>query len=97
MHFAVASESMRRRRSSTDEFTRKLLCGSLVISLAAVCIFTTHAQKPKDDRAQDQDDVIRISTTLVTVPVGVMDRNGRFIADLKQDQFRLFEDGLNSR
>ena len=97
MHFAVASESMHRRKSSTDELTAKLLCGSLVISLAAVCIFTTHAQKTKNDRAQDQDDVIRVSTTLITVPVSVMDRNGRFISDLKQDQFRLFEDGVEQQ
>lgn len=50
----------------------------------------------KSEPPQDVD-VIRVSTTLVTVPVSVMDRNGRFIRDLKQDQFHLFEDGVEQK
>ncbi len=51
----------------------------------------TQPQKPTND--QDID-VIKVSTHLVTVPVSVMDRNGRFVADLTQEQFHLFEDGV---
>jgi VWFA-related protein len=40
----------------------------------------------------DGDDVIRIDSTLVTVPV-VVRRGDRYLAALKKDQFRLFEDG----
>lgn len=38
-------------------------------------------------------DVIRINTTLVTVPVSVLDRQGRFVSGLKRQDFHLFEDG----
>jgi len=39
-------------------------------------------------------DVVRINTNLVTVPVSVLDRQGRFVSGLKQQDFRLFEDGI---
>ena len=39
-------------------------------------------------------DVVRINTTLVTVPVSVLDRQGRFVFGLKRGDFQLFEDGV---
>ena len=41
-----------------------------------------------------EGDVIRIDTNLVTVPVGVLDRDGRFISDLRRKQFKVFENGV---
>jgi Ca-activated chloride channel homolog len=38
-------------------------------------------------------DVIRVETTLVTLPVSVTDRNGRYIPNLTKEDFRLWEDG----
>jgi VWFA-related protein len=40
-----------------------------------------------------EGDVVRIDTNFVTVPVSVLDRQGRFIPDLRRDQFKLFENG----
>ena len=42
----------------------------------------------------DQNDVIRVDTTLVTIPVSVMDRQGRYIPNLHKEDFRLWEDGV---
>ncbi|HKP47941.1 MAG TPA: VWA domain-containing protein [Pyrinomonadaceae bacterium] len=42
----------------------------------------------------DENDVVRVSTSLITVPAEVMDRNGRFIANLKKEDFRIFEGGV---
>jgi VWFA-related protein len=39
------------------------------------------------------DDVLRVETTLVSLPVQVMDRNGRFIGGLLKEDFQVFEDG----
>ena len=39
-------------------------------------------------------DVVRIDTNLVTVPVSVVDRDGRYIADLQKQDFHLAEDGI---
>jgi von Willebrand factor type A domain. len=38
--------------------------------------------------------VVRINTTLVTVPVSVLDRQGRFVYGLRREDFHLFEDGV---
>ena len=42
----------------------------------------------------DAGDVIRVNTTLVTLPVSVMDRGGRYIPNLRKEDFRLWEDGV---
>ena len=38
----------------------------------------------------DAGDVIRVNTTLVTLPVAVMDRDGRYIPNLRKEDFRLW-------
>lgn len=42
----------------------------------------------------DEDSVVRVSTSLITVPAVVMDRNGRYIPNLKREDFRIYEDGV---
>jgi VWFA-related protein len=46
-----------------------------------------------DNEEVSEGDVVRIDTNFVTVPVSVLDRQGRFIPDLKRGQFKLFENG----
>ena len=41
-----------------------------------------------------EGDVVRVDTSLVSVPVSVLDRHGRFIPDLKRDDFTVFENGV---
>ena len=41
----------------------------------------------------DPGDVIKVETTLVTLPVSVMDRDGKYIPNLRKEDFRLWEDG----
>ena len=38
------------------------------------------------------DDVVRVDTSLVVVPVRVVDSSGRFIPNLEKENFRVFED-----
>jgi Ca-activated chloride channel family protein len=75
---------------------------TVVLALGLIALITgaaAPAQQPTPQKpADDQDvDVIKVSTTVVTVPVSVMDRNGRFVPGLEQDQFHLFEDGVEQR
>lgn len=44
-----------------------------------------------------EDDIIQVSTTLVSIPVSVMDRNGRYIPDLRQEDFRIYENGVEQQ
>lgn len=48
-------------------------------------------QEPEEVGAGD---VIRVNTTLVTIPLSVSDRNGRYIPNLAKSDFRLWEDGI---
>ncbi len=41
-----------------------------------------------------EGEVVRVNTTLVTVPVSVMDRSGKYIPDLGKEDFRIFENGV---
>ncbi len=61
-------------------------------------------KKPTDDKAsvveeivEDSDDEIRIDTNYVTLPVSVLDRNGRFVAGLLQKDFKIFENGVQQK
>jgi VWFA-related protein len=44
-----------------------------------------------------EGDVIRFDTALVTVPVTVLDRNGRYVPQLRKEQFRLAENGVDQK
>lgn len=54
------------------------------------------ASVPTTDGPEEVDagDVIRVNTTLVTIPVSVMDRSGRYVPNLRKEDFRLWEDGI---
>lgn len=43
------------------------------------------------------DEIIRIETNLVTMPVSVLDRDGRFISGLQQRDFKIFENGVEQK
>ena len=41
----------------------------------------------------EENDIVRVDTTVVTVPVSVLDRQGRFVPGLKREDFTLLENG----
>ena len=51
-------------------------------------------QQPTGPEEVDQGDIIKVNTTLVTIPVSVMDRDGRYIPNLTKRDFRIWEDGV---
>lgn len=46
---------------------------------------------------EGDDEIIRVETNLVTMPVSVLDRDGRFISGLQQRDFKIFEDGVEQK
>lgn len=48
-------------------------------------------------KADDESEVIKVETNLVTMPVSVLDRDGRFIAGLQQNDFKIFENGAEQK
>ena len=61
-----------------------------------------NSQKPTDSKTAEPaapqeveaGDIIKVDTTLVTIPVSVMDRDGRYVPNLRKEDFRLWEDGV---
>lgn len=41
-----------------------------------------------------EGEVVRITASLVSVPVSVIDREGKYVVDLRQEDFRIYEDGV---
>jgi Ca-activated chloride channel homolog len=51
-------------------------------------------QQPTPPEEVDAGDVIRVNTTLITIPVTAMDRDGRYVPNLQKEDFRVWEDGV---
>ncbi|HKQ99667.1 MAG TPA: VWA domain-containing protein [Pyrinomonadaceae bacterium] len=59
----------------------------------------SEAQQPSPQEAesvpdQQEIDTVKVETNLVTVPVIISDRGDRYIPDLKQEEFTVYEDGV---
>jgi Ca-activated chloride channel homolog len=68
-------------KSSGPCFCLALLCVTIVFTI----------------KGDAQDDEIRVNTDLVTVPVAVVDRNGRYLPELRKENFRVFENGVEQQ
>jgi Mg-chelatase subunit ChlD len=56
-----------------------------------------HAPQSNEPTEVDESEVISVNTTLVTLPVSVMDRAGKYIPDLRKEDFRVYEDGVEQQ
>ncbi len=65
--------------------TRKIIICLLILSVANIFAQT------------DADEVIKIETALVSVPVIVSDRQGRYVPNLTAKDFTIFEDGVEQK
>src|SRR5436305_1479005 len=64
--------------------------------LLATCLFVSSglaARTHRQSASHDQPKTITANVNLVVLPVSVTDSNGGFITGLKQDDFRVYEDG----
>ena len=71
-----------------NSFRRTVAAILSALTCCVVWVIPTAAQTQK----QESDQTIKIDTTLVSVPVIVGDRQGRYIAGLKASDFTLYED-----
>lgn len=66
----------------------------LILTLSMLLLIPARAQQEKERRSTPQDEEpIKLNTTLVQVPVIVSERGGRYVSDLTRDEFSIFEDG----
>lgn len=69
-----------------------------IFFLTIIIVSPAYAQKQNPPSAAKQepseDEVVRVNTTLVTVPVSVKDRSNKLILNLRREDFHLYEDGV---
>lgn len=54
----------------------------------------TTASGDNDSTEVDENEVVRVNTSLVTIPVSVMDRAGKYVPSIRQGEFRIWEEGV---
>src|SRR5215207_6137766 len=77
--------------SLKDDITSRSLLLAVVMSL---CLHASaQTQPPRRPAPQQEDEVVRITTELVQTDVAVFDKRGRFVDDLRPEDFELQVDG----
>lgn len=64
------------------------------VNLAVVILILLSAFVVFPGVSRAQNNIIRIDTNLITVPATVLDRDGRYVTNLKKEDFQIFEDGV---
>lgn len=84
----VSAQSARQKQySESRALTEKVKTSSSISASPAV------ETKPAGSVEQPELDVIKVETDLVIVPFRVTDKKGRPVADIKQNEVRIFEKG----
>jgi VWFA-related protein len=73
-----------------------MMCGGARLCLARlICLLSlslsVRAQNPPNKEQPNQDQAIRVTTSLIDIRAVVTDRDGRVVTDLKQEDFELIE------
>ena len=59
---------------------------------------STHTNENVEPEVIEEDDeIIKVETNYVTLPVSVLDRNGRFVGGVNKREFRIYENGVEQR
>lgn len=83
----IASAQSRRVTSNSEETAKKANTRTSTPTPTP-----TPTPEQADEDLQTDGDVITVSTELVTIPVKVLDRNGRFVGGLTKENFSVLED-----
>ena len=92
MYSIIVLPTLKRLRRAGGPAT---VIGASAIAVVAATL-SLRAQQPGSTGSPPQDDAFRFSTTVdvVNVTATVVDTSGRFVPNLQQDDFSVFEDGL---
>jgi len=78
----------------------RVSCPWRLLVLLPLCLYATglSAQENKNTQKRpDEDEVVRVKTNLVDIDVMVKDKKGKYIPDLKAEDFTIFENGVQQK
>lgn len=67
----------------------------LILSTFSPSVLAQNSSSPSP--ISGESEVIRVETRLVTLPVSVRDRAGKYLGDLRREDFQIFEEGVEQR
>src|SRR5688572_26816537 len=69
----------------------------ITVILGSLVLFalTAHAQNPP--KPQDDEEVVKVKSNLVNIDVLVKDKKGKYISDLKAEDFTISENGITQK
>ena len=70
---------------------------AFIVFLMIVCSLSVFAQTPKPTPTSDDDEVIKVNSRLVVVPVSVTDASGQPVLGLKAQDFRVLEENKSQQ
>src|SRR6267143_6556675 len=66
----------------------------IVVSVLCLWVVPAHSQEKQEaKKSADQDDVIKVTSNLVSLDVIVKDKKGKAVTDLKAEDFTVYENG----
>ncbi|HKY44309.1 MAG TPA: VWA domain-containing protein [Pyrinomonadaceae bacterium] len=65
---------------------------TVILGLLLLLAFTAHAQNPP--KPQDNEDIVKVKSNLVNIDVIVKDKKGKYVSDLKPEDFTISENGI---
>jgi VWFA-related protein len=83
--------------SATSSPARPPVLGGAATTNGTPSSTTQTPAQSNEPEEVEEGDVVRVNTALVTVPVSVMDRAGKYVPDLRQGDFHVFEDGVEQQ
>lgn len=89
-----------QRRESLKQMHRSRISRATILALAVISVALIGAVRTGYTKirnaaveADQQDQPVRLGATLVTVPIIASDRDGRYITDMRREEFSIDEDG----
>lgn len=78
--------------SEQKKYFTVILCLVFVLMLRQE--FAYSQDNSPGSNKQNQEDILRVDANLVSVPTIVLDRDGKYITNLKKEDFQILEDGI---
>ena len=69
-------------------------CSPILLTICLLAFLVSIKAQDSTKKIADDEEILRVETNFITVPVSVSDKNGRFISNLTRENFRLSEDGV---
>lgn len=85
---------------SNQRFLSRVFAGGWPIVLVLILLLSTQHAKAQESRPPQKiqdDDVVRVKSNLVNIDVMVKDKKGKYVSDLKAEDFAIFENGVQQK